>query len=179
MTRSPLPQHDGELKVAGLQDTVEILRDEWGVPHIYAKNMHDLFFAQGYTQAQDRWWQMEFWRHVGSGRIEELVGKKDTLLGTDIFIRTLGWRRVAENEVKVCDDESLSRLQAFADGVNAYIMKRDPSKLALEYNILGLTGIDIKLVRSWPTLSTCQWGASFGCSWLCLCSIARSHNRPQ
>ncbi len=60
MTRAPLPQHSGELQVAGLQDTVEILRDEWGVPHVYASNMHDLFFAQGYTQAQDRWWQMEF-----------------------------------------------------------------------------------------------------------------------
>jgi penicillin amidase len=151
MTRAPLPQHSGEINVAGLQDTVEILRDEWGVPNIYAKNRHDLFFAQGYTQAQDRWWQMEFWRHVGSGRIEELVGKKDTLLGTDIFIRTLGWRRVAENEVKICDDETLSRLQAFADGVNAYIMNRDPSKLALEYNILGLTGIDIKIEPWTPT----------------------------
>jgi len=154
VTRSPLPQHDGELKVAGLQDTVEILRDEWGIPHIYAKNMHDLFFAQGYTQAQDRWWQMEFWRHVGSGRIEELVGKKDTLLGTDIFIRTLGWRHVAESEVKLCDDEeTLSRLQAFSDGVNAYIMDREPSKLALEYSILGFTGINIK-IEPWTPADT-------------------------
>jgi len=54
LTRGPLPTHDGELTVAGLVDTVEVLRDEWGVPHIYAGNMHDLFFAQGYTQAQDR-----------------------------------------------------------------------------------------------------------------------------
>lgn len=129
MTRSPLPQHSGEIKVAGLEDTVEILRDKWGVPHIYAKNMYDLFFAQGYTQAQDRWWQMEFWRHIGNGRIGELVGKKDALLGTDIFIRTLGWRRIAEKEIQTCDKESLARLQAFADGVNAYIMSREPYKL--------------------------------------------------
>ncbi|MBM3118740.1 MAG: penicillin acylase family protein [Chloroflexi bacterium] len=153
MTRSPLPQHNGELQVAGLQDTVEILRDELGVPHIYAKNMHDLFFAQGYTQAQDRWWQMEFWRHIGNGRIEELVGKKDALLGTDIFIRTLGWKRVAEKEVKICDEESLSRLQAFADGVNAYILNREPSKLALEYSIFKLTGIDIK-IEPWTPVDT-------------------------
>jgi penicillin amidase len=154
VTRAPLPQHSGELKVAGLQDTVEILRDEWGIPHIYAKTMHDLFFAQGYTLAQDRWWQMEFWRHTGSGRIEELVGKKDTILGADIFIRTLGWRHVAENEVKLCDDEeTLSRLQAFSDGVNAYIMDREPSKLALEYSILGLTGINIK-IEPWTPADT-------------------------
>jgi penicillin amidase len=153
VTRAPLPQHSGELKVVGLQDAVEILRDEWGVPHIYAKNMHDLSFAQGYIQAQDRWWQMEFWRHVGSGRIEELVGKNDALLGTDIFIRTLGWRNVAQNDVSVCDQEAVSRLQTFADGVNAYIKDREPRKLALEYSILGLTGINIK-VEPWTPVDT-------------------------
>jgi penicillin amidase len=145
VSRAPLPQHSGELNVAGLQDNVEILRDEWGIPHIYATNFHDLFFAQGYTQAQDRWWQMEFWRHVGSGTIEELVGKKDSLIGTDIFIRTLGWRQVAEQEVKVCDVDALTRLQAFTDGINAYIMSREPGELALEYSILGLTGVNIKI----------------------------------
>jgi penicillin amidase len=145
VSRAPLPQHNGELNIAGLQDNVEILRDEWGIPHIYATNFNDLFFAQGYTQAQDRWWQMEFWRHVGSGKIEELVGKKDTVLSTDIFIRTLGWRQVAEQEVKVCDEQSLSRLQAFTDGVNAYIINREPGKLAIEYSVLGLTGIKFKI----------------------------------
>ncbi len=145
LTRSPLPQHDGELKVAGLRDTVEILRDEWGVPHIYAKNRYDLFFAQGYTQAQDRWWQMEFWRHTASGRIEELVGKNTGLLKADIFLRSVGWKHVAEQEVKSYDSESLSVLQAFADGVNAYIMNRKPKELALEYSVLGLRGIDAKI----------------------------------
>jgi penicillin amidase len=145
ISRAPLPQHSGELNVAGLQDNVEILRDEWGIPHIYATNLHDLFFAQGYTQAQDRWWQMEFWRHVGSGSIGELVGKKDSLIGTDMFIRTLGWRHVAEQEVKTCDEQALSRLQAFSDGVNAYIMNRGPSKLALEYSVLGMTGVKFKI----------------------------------
>jgi len=157
VTRAPLPQHSGELSVAGLQDTVEILRDEWGIPHIYASNMHDLIFAQGYTQAQDRWWQMEFWRHIGSGKIEELVGKKDTVLGTDIFLRTLGWQHVAENEVGLCDEESLSQLQAFADGVNAYIMDREPGELALEYSILGLTGIDVK-IEPWTLSDTLVFG---------------------
>ncbi|NOG50245.1 MAG: hypothetical protein HND48_13070 [Chloroflexi bacterium] len=70
LTRGPLPQHSGTLKVAGLQAPVEIIRDDYGVPHIYAANAHDLLFAQGYTQAQDRWWQMEFSRAIGSGRIK-------------------------------------------------------------------------------------------------------------
>ena len=145
LSRAPLPQHDGELTVAGLNNTVEILRDEWGVPHIYASNMYDLFFAQGYTQAQDRWWQMEFWRYTGSGRIEELVGKSADLLGVDIFLRSVGWRRVAEQEVRSSDDESMAYLQAFADGVNAYILSRAPGDLALAYSVLGLTGVDIEI----------------------------------
>lgn len=156
LTRGPLPQHNGEMRVAGLGDTVEILRDEWGIPHIYAKNMHDLFFAQGYTQAQDRWWQMEFWRHTAGGRIEELTGKKASLLPTDIFIRSVGWRRVAEEEAKSYDPEYQSYLQAFADGVNAYILSRDPKNLALEYGVLGLIGIDFK-IEPWTPADSLSW----------------------
>ena len=145
LTRGPLPEHDGELMVAGLIDRVEILRDKWGIPHIYAHNMHDLFFTQGYTQAQDRWWQMEFFRHLGNGSIEELTGKNPELLGADVLIRTLGWRRVAEQELRNYDVETIAAQQAFSDGVNAYIMSRDPVDLALEYGILKLTGIDIEI----------------------------------
>jgi len=157
LTRGPLPQHDGELTVDGLNDPVEIVRDEWGVPHIYATNMHDLYFAQGYTQAQDRWWQMEFFRHTGNGQIEELTGKNPGLLGVDIFIRSVGWRRVAEQEVDRCDDEALARLQAFADGVNAYILGREPGDLALEYSVLGLTGIEFQ-IEPWTPADTLVWG---------------------
>ncbi len=157
LTRAPLPQHDRELTVDGLHDTVQILRDEWGVPHIYATNMHDLFFAQGYTHAQDRWWQMEFFRHTGNGTIEELTGKNPGLLGVDIFIRSVGWRRVAEQEIDRCDDEALARLQAFANGVNAYILSREPGDLAVEYSVLGLTGIDFQ-IEPWTPADTLVWG---------------------
>ena len=157
LTRAPLPQHDGELTVDGLHDTVQILRDERGVPHIYTTNMHDLYFAQGYTQAQDRWWQMEFFRHTGNGQIEELTGKNPRLLPVDIFLRSVGWQRVAEQEVDRCDDEALARLQAFADGVNAYIMSRDPGDLALEYSVLGLTGIEFQ-IEPWTPADTLVWG---------------------
>jgi len=166
LTRGPLPQHDGELVVEGLTDTVEIMRDQWGIPHIFARNMHDLFFAQGFTQAQDRWWQMEFWRHTGSGRIGELVGKNDDILQTDISFRSMGLRRVAEQEVELYDEETLAQLQAFADGVNAYIMSRPPRHLALEYGILGLIGIDFKIEPWTPADSLVfakimAWGLGF------------------
>ncbi len=156
-TRGPLPQHDGELQVEGLNNTVEVLRDEWGIPHIYAKTMHDLFFAQGFTQAQDRWWQMEFWRHIGSGRIEETTGRDDDLLDADIMIRTLGWRQIAEQEVGLCDEETMAYLQAFADGVNAYISNRNYGDLALEYSLLKLAGRCIK-IEQWTPADSLVWG---------------------
>ncbi len=156
LTRGPLPQHKGELQVEGLKDSVEILRDEWGVPHIYASNLHDLFFAQGYTQAQDRWWQMEFWRHIGNGRVEELTGKNDDVIEADVLIRTLGWRQLAEREVGLLDPETKTTLQDFADGVNAYISSRNSGDLALEYGVLRLVGKGIK-VEPWTPVDTLVW----------------------
>lgn len=153
ISRSPLPQLDGELNVAGLTDRVEVIRDANGIPNIYATNMHDLYFAQGYIMAQDRWWQMEFFRYTCAGRIEELTGYQPDTLAADILLRTMGWRQVAEQEMKDCDTDTLNVLNAFADGVNAYIMNRTPSHLALEYSVLGLTGIRPN-VEPWSPVDT-------------------------
>lgn len=156
-TQGPLPQTSGSLTVAGLEAQVEILRDEWGIPHIYGSSLHDLFFAQGYTQAQDRWWQMEFYRHTGSGAIEELTGKTSRLIETDIFIRTAGWRRSAEAEAELLGEAERAMLQSFADGVNAYILNRPADDLAMEYRLLGITGVDIT-VQPWTIVDTVVWG---------------------
>ncbi|MFC2094863.1 penicillin acylase family protein [Candidatus Bipolaricaulota bacterium] len=153
----PLPQHAGAIIVEGLQADVNILRDIHGTPHIYASNMHDLFFAQGYIQAQDRWWQMEFWRHTASGTLSELVGRTTASLRADIFIRTLGWRQVAERELAEMDDQTRLWLEAFCKGINAYISTRSPSQLALEYTVLGLTGIKFD-VAPWTPIDTLVFG---------------------
>lgn len=153
LTRGPLPKHNGELQVAGLYDRVEILRDEWGVPQIYASNMHDLFFAQGYTQAQDRWWQMDFYRYMTYGRVEEIAGKDNDMLELDVFFRTLGFRQLAERDVELLDPESRAGLQAFADGVNAYVMSRNPGDLDLTYGLLRLIGLGAK-VEPWTPADT-------------------------
>ncbi|MFQ3646430.1 MAG: penicillin acylase family protein [Anaerolinea sp.] len=152
----PLPQHSGELRVEGLRDRVEIIRDAYGVPHIYASNLQDLLFAQGYTQAQDRWWQMEFARHTGHGRIMELTGYNRSLIGTDAFIRKVGWSAAAERDLAALPEEYQQYLQWFADGVNAYILPRGASQLAFEYNVLGLTGVNIPL-KPWTPLDTLVW----------------------
>ncbi len=90
------PQIDGEIKVEGLDGEVNIYRDAMGIPHIYATTAHDIFFAQGYVHAQDRFWQMDAWRHIGSGQLSEMFGEGQ--VETDAFLRTLGWRKTAEAE---------------------------------------------------------------------------------
>jgi penicillin amidase len=153
ITRSPLPQLDGELKAQGLKERVEVIRDSYGTPHIYAKNMIDLFFAQGYVQAQDRWWQMEFFRKTCGGRIEELTGKKAALVKSDIYLRSLGIYRVAQQEYNNYSPEQRAWLDAFAKGVNAYISGRSPRQLSVNYSILGLTGVKFK-VEPWTPLDS-------------------------
>ena len=101
--RRSFPKTDGELKLSGLDAPVDIYRDRFGVPNIYASTKHDLFFAQGYIHAQDRFWQMDFWRHIGSGRLSEMFG--DSQVDTDKFLRTLGWARVAQKELDTLDSQ--------------------------------------------------------------------------
>ena len=145
MVNSPQPQVDGNLQGKGLTDKVEIIRDSNGIPHIYAKNMHDLFFAQGYAQAQDRWWQMEFYRKTCGGRIEELTGKKAGLVNTDIYLRSLGLYDVCRKEYGLYTADQRAPMDAFAEGVNAYISGRSPDQLSVNYSILGLTGVKFKV----------------------------------
>src|SRR5689334_2261081 len=90
------PQIDGEINISGLDAPVDIYRDSMGIPNIYAATSHDLFFAQGYVHAQERFWQMDAWRHIGSGRLSEMFGSGQA--ETDAFLRTLGWRQTAEAE---------------------------------------------------------------------------------
>jgi len=75
LIRRSFPQTSGEVNLPGLNAPVEVLRDASGIPHIYAQDEHDLFMAQGYVHAQDRFWQMDFWRHIGAGRLAEMFGE--------------------------------------------------------------------------------------------------------
>ena len=140
VVRKPFPQTEGEVAVPGLGADVDVLRDAQGVPQIYAESSHDLFYAQGYVQAQDRFYEMDVRRHITSGRLSEMLG--EDALDTDKFIRTMGWRRVAEKELSLLEPETLAYLEAFSDGVNAYIDSHSPSEMSLEYSVLALNGLD-------------------------------------
>ncbi len=131
----PLPLTQGALEVHGLRAPVEVLRDAWGLPHILAQNNHDLLMAQGYVQAQDRLWQMELNRRVAAGRLSEIIGP-DTL-GVDKLLRTFGLLRAARAELAQSRPEEMELLQAYADGVNAYIESRR-ERLPLEFRLLSV-----------------------------------------
>ena len=113
------PPIAGELKLDGLQSPVTVMRDNWGVAHIYAANQHDLFFAQGFVAAQDRLFQMELWKRAGQGRLAEVLGK--FAIDRDRFARLLKYRGDVRREYKSYATDTLSILSAFTDGINAYI----------------------------------------------------------
>ncbi|HEV7786997.1 MAG TPA: penicillin acylase family protein, partial [Thermoanaerobaculia bacterium] len=146
--RRPWAQTDGSLAVAGLTAPVQVIRDEWGVPQIYAANEHDLFFAQGYTHAQDRLWQMEFNRHVSGGRLSELFGLP--VLSADKALRTFGLRREAERELALMSPETRAILDAYAQGVNAYLASHR-GRLPVEFTLLSV------VPEPWTPLDSVAW----------------------
>ena len=148
------PQTDGEITLGELDGPVDIYRDQAGIPHIYASTEHDLFFAEGYIHAQDRFWQMDFQRHASAGRLSEMLG--DATLDIDTFLRTLGWERVARQELEMLDAQSLSMLEAYSAGVNAYLAEHDGTDLSLEYLFLGLLNSDYQ-PADWEPLNTLTW----------------------
>ncbi|GAA1948504.1 penicillin acylase family protein [Agromyces allii] len=130
------PTTSGRIDAPGLIAAVSVYRDDAGIPQIVAENDHDLFYAQGFVHAQDRFWEMDFRRHVTAGRLAELFGASQ--VGTDTFIRTLNWRGVAEQEYELLDESSRAYYEAYAAGVNAYLAERSGAELSLEYAVLGL-----------------------------------------
>ncbi|HKE71837.1 MAG TPA: penicillin acylase family protein [Nocardioidaceae bacterium] len=152
--RRSFPQVDGEENVVGLRDQVEVMRDSHGIPQIYADNPTDLFFAQGYVQAQDRFFEMDFRRHLTAGRLSELVG--EDAIDTDKFVRTLGWRRVARREVEQLQPATRRYLEAYSDGVNAYIEDKSAGELSLEYTVLSVTGPDY-VPEPWTPVDSVAW----------------------
>ena len=154
LVRSSFPETEGEIAVPGLTGDVEVLRDQYGVPQIYADTPHDLFYAQGYVQAQDRFYEMDVRRHITAGRLSEMLG--ESALDTDKFIRTMGWHEVAEKELSLLDPETLAYLEAFSDGVNAYIDTHRPSSMSLEYAVLALNGLDYA-PEEWEPVDSVAW----------------------
>lgn len=133
--RACLARIDGELGVPGLKESVEVLRDRWGVPHIYAKNIDDLFFAQGFVAAQDRLFQIDLWRRATVGETAEVVGKKG--IDADRFARLIQYRGNMDAEWASYGPDTRRITTAFARGINAFI-DHAGDRLPIEFQLLGI-----------------------------------------
>lgn len=152
--RASFPQTTGSLKVPGLTGTVDVKRDAHGIPQLYADNDDDLFRAQGFVHAQDRFWEMDVRRHMTSGRLSEMFGSGQ--VETDAFLRTLGWRHVAQEEYdKKLSPETKKYLQAYADGVNAYLKGKSGKDLSVEHAALKLS--DDYQPEQWSPVDSVAW----------------------
>ncbi|MGW6957674.1 penicillin acylase family protein [Streptomyces chartreusis] len=152
--RASFPQTKGSITLKGLSGPVDVKRDNYGIPQIYASSDEDLFMAQGFVQAQDRFWEMDVRRHMTSGRLSEMFGKSQ--VDNDEFLRTLGWDRIAKQEYdKTLSASTKKYLQAYAAGVNAYLDGKDNKDISLEYAALGFTN-DYKPGK-WTPVDSVAW----------------------
>lgn len=135
----PLPDYESTLRFEELREPVELHWDTNGVPHIYARNKHDLYFALGYVHAQDRLWQMTLSQLAAEGRFAEFLGEE--MLPYDRLMRTIGFRRVARRTLEGLPDSTLAVLRAYADGVNGYT-ERNEKSLPVEFSLAGMEPLE-------------------------------------
>ncbi len=152
--RRSFPQTTGEISLAGLTGTVDVLRDARGIPHLYADTPQDLFYAQGYVHAQDRFWEMDFRRHITAGRLSEMFGKSQ--VDTDRFLRVSGWRHVAEQEYALLSDQTKHNLDDYTRGVNAYLADHSGAAVSFEYAVLGLQNPSYT-IEPWTPVDSIAW----------------------
>ncbi|HWS57134.1 MAG TPA: penicillin acylase family protein [Actinotalea sp.] len=152
--RASLPTTSGSAELPGLGAEVSVLRDDSGIPHLYGDSITDLARAQGYVHAQERFFEMDLRRHVTAGRLAELVGPEG--LESDKAVRTMGWRRVAEEELPTLKPQTRQVLQAYAEGVNTYLRGRSPGDVAVEYTLLGLR-LPESTIEEWTPVDSISW----------------------
>jgi penicillin amidase len=162
--RAGLAPVEGNLRLAGLREPVEVIRDRWGVPHIHAHNTHDLYFAQGFVTASERLFQIELTFRLATGRLSEAFG--DVTVPIDRFIRSVGWNRAGERLAAQYDDLSMEMVEAAVAGIRAWVETMPAAPV--EYAVLSLepsfdwnraveVGASAAVLMSW-TLST-NWDA--------------------
>jgi penicillin G amidase len=129
-----VPDYNVDIQLKGLYEPVDVYRDSFAIPHIYAKNEHDLYMVVGYLSAQDRLWQMDLLRRVTEGRLSEIFGH--SYVDTDLLLRALRFRDKSEKILLQADSAIINALNGYADGINQYILQNE-QRLPFEFTILG------------------------------------------
>lgn len=155
VARRALPVTSGTLKAPGLRGRVEVLRDRWGVPHIFADEDDDAAFALGYVHAQDRLFQMELTRMASQGRLAEMFGRR--ALRVDRLFRTLDLHGSARRALERASPRARSALRAYAAGVNAWVTQLD-GRLPPEFALLGRAFEPVREDDFVGVLGTMTWG---------------------
>src|SRR5947207_1813693 len=129
-----LPVVSGTIALAGLQNQVRVVRDQWGIPHIFANDELDVFRALGFTAAQDRLFQMDMYRRLANGQLSEVLGPATVQI--DELVRTLGFRYYAEKLLasNTMNPAVLRAAEAYRDGLNDFV---ETQRLPVEFTILG------------------------------------------
>lgn len=146
LARTHLPKTRGDIKIPGVNHPVETFFDHWGVPHIYAEDVHDVLFAQGYIHAGERLFQMDYNRRLVAGTLSEVMG--EVTIPVDRWMRTLGMRRAAIEGLPQLLPETQSYLEAYAAGVNAFISN---GNLPFEFSLLRYHP------EPWQPLDSAAW----------------------
>lgn len=159
--RRSLPVIEGTVIVSGLAGPVEIVRDADAVPHIFASTRLDALYGLGYVHAQDRLWQMEFQRRIGHGRLSEIFG--EATVPQDRFLRTVGFGRAAAAAWDRLPAQWREPINAYVDGINAFIQTRNGSRLPPEFQLLRFepqpwTGVD---VMAWVKMMAWDLSANY------------------
>lgn len=165
-----VPDYNKDLVLEGLTAPVEVYRDSFAVPHVYARNEHDLYMVTGYLLAQDRFWQMDLLRHVTEGRLSEIFGAD--FVETDLLLRALRFRRKSESMLKNSDSSAINMLNAFADGINMYL-ENNRKNLPPEFAILGYKPEKWEPVHTLNMVGYMAWDLKSGWSELILSEIRK------
>jgi penicillin G amidase len=170
LSHRAIPDYDRDLPLQGLHAPVEVYRDSFAIPHVYARDMHDLYLATGYLLASDRLWQMDMLRHVTEGRLSEIFGEK--FVGTDLILRSLRFSLKSQKILSAADTASLEALNAFADGVNQYI-RANAHHLPPEFGILKYKPEEWKPEQSLNMIGYMAWDLKAGWSEILLNEIQK------
>lgn len=152
------PQLEGTIKADVLIDTVFVYRDENGIAHIFARNERDLYFVLGYVTAQDRLWQMDFYRRLASGRLSEIFGIET--LEIDQLFRTIGLYQTSKALQRYLSEKSISILSSYTDGVN-YFIRMNKGNYSIEFKLLGYEPEEWSIADCLSIMRLIAWQLNF------------------
>jgi penicillin amidase len=159
ISRRALPDYNADISLKGLTADVEVFRDHYGIPHVYAETERDLYTAVGYLMAQDRLWQMDLLRRVTLGRLSEIFG--ESFVETDLLLRALRFSDKSKQLLNLTEPKMIEAFKAFADGINQYIASH-PRKLPPEFAILGYKPEPWEVYHSFNLIGYMAWDLKAG-----------------